>query len=152
MESSRIFRIASDQCSLAYQSRRHCKRPLLIQQHGVTSTATSAGGLCISSSHTRHHGAGSYPWPLRCSKGHKNATGDPTLRWEVARGWRLGRQKQFMIWIAELQTRSRKMAPGISSGDNQSQDTSCASRLSVVSLSYNGRLSLIGQCRETQAK
>lgn len=58
----------------------------------------------------------------------------------------------FMIWIAEVQTRSRKMAPGISSGDNQSQDTSCASRLSVVSLPYSGRLSLIGQCRETRAK
>ena len=32
-------------------------------------------------------------------EGAQNATGDPTLRWEVARGWRLGRQKNELCWL-----------------------------------------------------
>ena len=33
--------------------------------------------------------------------GCKNATGDPTLRWEVARGWRLGRRAFCKLCEAE---------------------------------------------------
>ncbi|CAE6709541.1 hypothetical protein NSPZN2_11146 [Nitrospira defluvii] len=31
------------------------------------------------------------------NSGPENATGDPTLRWEVARGWRLGRRRSFRL-------------------------------------------------------
>src|SRR3712207_4100961 len=92
MESSRIFRIASDQCSWLDQGQRHCKRRLFNCTE-LPLQSPEEGIISLAAIHTTL--GRQYPWPFRCSKGDKNATGDPTLRWEVARGWRLGRQSIY---------------------------------------------------------